>query len=99
MLTCALLCITQDAEALELRDGDKTQWHGKGVTKALANVNEIIGPKVVEAQINPVDQAKLDEFMNQLDGTANKGTLGANAILGVSMAACKAAAGAKVCLC
>eukprot|EP00038_Savillea_parva_P006421 m.163708 g.163708 ORF g.163708 m.163708 type:complete len:445 (+) comp12327_c0_seq1:89-1423(+) len=86
---------TGDAEALELRDGDKTQWHGKGVTKALANVNEIIGPKVVEAQINPVDQAKLDEFMNQLDGTANKGTLGANAILGVSMAACKAAAGAK----
>jgi hypothetical protein len=88
--------LLQEAEALELRDGDKAHWHGKGVTKALANINDVIAPKVVEAQINPVDQSKLDEFMNQLDGTPNKGTLGANAILGVSMAACKAAAAAKV---
>jgi enolase len=52
--------------------------------------------QVVEAQINPVDQSRLDDFMNKLDGTPNKGTLGANAILGVSMAACKAGAAAKV---
>jgi len=82
-------------EALELRDGDKTEWHGKGVKKAIANINEIIGPKVVEAQINPVDQKGLDDFMCKIDGTENKGKLGANAILGVSMAACKAASAAK----
>jgi enolase len=82
-------------EALELRDGDKTQWHGKGVLKALANINDIIAPKVVEAGLNPVDQNALDDFMLKLDGTPNKSKLGANAILGVSMAACKAAAAAK----
>jgi len=86
---------TGDAEALELRDKDKDHWHGKGVSKAIANVNDIIGPKLVEAQINPVDQKAVDDFMLKLDGTNNKGTLGANAILGVSMAACKAAAAAK----
>jgi len=82
-------------EALELRDGDKAQWHGKGVDKAIDNINTIIGPKVIEAAMNPVDQKALDDFMIQLDGTENKSKLGANAILGVSMAACKAASAAK----
>lgn len=82
-------------EALELRDKDKANWHGKGVTKAIANINEIIAPKVVEAGLNPVDQKGLDDFLLKLDGTENKSKLGANAILGVSMAACKAAAATK----
>jgi enolase len=82
-------------EALELRDKDAAVHHGKGVDKAIANINTIIGPKVVEAALNPVDQGALDKFMIAMDGTENKSKLGANAILGVSMAACKAAAAAK----
>lgn len=82
-------------EALELRDKDKANWHGKGVTKAISNINDIIAPKVVEAALNPVDQKGLDDFLLKLDGTENKSKLGANAILGVSMAACKAAAASK----
>lgn len=82
-------------EALELRDKDKANWHGKGVTKAISNINDIIAPKVVEAALNPVDQKGLDDFLLKLDGTENKSKLGANAILGVSMAACKAAAATK----
>lgn len=82
-------------EALEMRDGDKSMYHGKGVSNAIKNINEIIGPKIVEAQLNPVDQGAVDKFMIDLDGTENKSKLGANAILGVSMAACKAAAAAK----
>eukprot|EP00039_Didymoeca_costata_P018210 m.332594 g.332594 ORF g.332594 m.332594 type:complete len:447 (-) comp16964_c0_seq1:2220-3560(-) len=82
-------------EALELRDGDSAIHHGKGVEKALANINEVIAPAVVQAQLNPVDQKSLDDFMINLDGTENKSKLGANAILGVSMAACKAASAAK----
>jgi enolase len=82
-------------EALELRDGDKAVHHGKGVDTAIANINTIIGPKIIEAGLNPVDQKAVDDFMLALDGTENKNKLGANAILGVSMAACKAAAAAK----
>ena len=82
-------------EALELRDGDKTQWLGKGVLKAVANVNEVIAPALIKSGINVADQEKIDAFLNELDATANKAKLGANAILGVSMAVAKAAAAAK----
>ena len=81
-------------EALELRDGD-VSYHGKGVSKALANINDIIAPAVVEKKLDVVDQRAFDAFVMALDGTENKTKLGANAILGVSMAATKAAAAAK----
>ena len=77
-------------EAVELRDGDKSRYMGKGVTKAVANVNEVIAPEV-EGQ-NVLDQAFIDRMMIELDGTPNKGNLGANAMLGVSLAVAKAAA-------
>jgi enolase len=83
-------------EAVELRDGDKAKWLGKGVTKAVANVNEVIGPALIKANIDVKDQPKIDEFLINLDGTPNKGKLGANAILGVSLAVAKAAAAEKV---
>ncbi|KAI3406847.1 ENO1 [Candida oxycetoniae] len=82
-------------EALELRDGDKSKWLGKGVLKAVSNVNDIIAPALVKANIDVVDQAKVDEFLLKLDGTPNKAKLGANAILGVSLAAAKAGAAQK----
>lgn len=80
-------------EAVELRDGDKTKYMGKSVEKAVNNVNKIIAKKLVG--MNVYDQAKLDEVMIALDGTDNKGKLGANAILGVSLAAARAAANAS----
>ncbi|KAJ5408347.1 enolase [Penicillium cosmopolitanum] len=86
---------TGQHEAVELRDGDKTKWGGKGVLKAVQNVNEIIGPALIKENIDVKDQAKVDDFLNKLDGTANKGKLGANAILGVSLAIAKAAAAEK----
>lgn len=82
-------------EALELRDGDKSKWLGKGVLKAVANVNDVIAPALVEAKLDITNQAKVDEFLNSLDGTPNKSKLGANAILGVSMAVANAAAAEK----
>jgi len=82
-------------EALELRDKDKANWHGKGVTKAIANVNDVIAPALVKADLDPVDQNKIDDMMLKMDGTDNKNNLGANAILGVSMAVCKAGAAHK----
>ncbi|CEG74480.1 Putative Enolase [Rhizopus microsporus] len=82
-------------EALELRDGDKSQYMGKGVTKAVNNVNTIIGPALAESNIPVTEQKQIDDFLIQLDGTPNKGKLGANAILGVSLAVAKAAAGDK----
>ncbi|CAK9435772.1 uncharacterized protein LODBEIA_P04650 [Lodderomyces beijingensis] len=82
-------------EALELRDGDKSKWQGKGVLKAVANVNDIIAPALIKADIDVADQAKIDEFLLSLDGTPNKSKLGANAILGVSLAAAKAGAAEK----
>jgi enolase len=66
------------------------------VTKAVANVNDVIGPALVKAAIDVKDQSKIDAFLNGLDGTPNKTKLGANAILGVSMAVAKAAAAEKV---
>ncbi len=77
-------------EALELRDGDKSRYGGKGVLKAVANVNDTIAP-VIQG-MDAADQAAVDHKMLDLDGTENKGTLGANAILGVSMAVARAAA-------
>lgn len=77
-------------EAVELRDGDKKRYLGKGVLKAVANVNDKIGPEVVG--LDGVDQVFIDRTMIELDGSENKGSLGANAILGVSLAAAKAAA-------
>jgi enolase 1/2/3 len=79
-------------EAVELRDGDKSRWGGKGVGKAVAAVNGEIAGAVVGREAE--DQAELDAAMIALDGTENKGRLGANAILGVSLAAAKAAADA-----
>jgi enolase len=79
-------------EALEMRDGDKKVHHGKGVLKAVENVNSVIGPALVAKGLDPVDQKAVDEFMLALDGTENKSKLGANAILGVSLAVCKAGA-------
>jgi enolase 1/2/3 len=81
---------TGEHEALELRDGDKGRYLGKGVRKAVANVLDAIGPAVVGMDAS--DQAALDARMIELDGTPTKSKLGANAILGVSLAAAKAAA-------
>ncbi len=77
-------------EAVELRDGDKSRYLGKGVSKAVDNVNDIIAPEIVG--MNVFDQILIDRTMIELDGTDNKGKLGANAILGVSLAVAKAAA-------
>merc|ERR1712025_1200090 len=81
-------------EALELRDKADT-WHGKGVMKAVHNVNNLIAPEIVAKCMDPVEQEKIDGLMLALDGTENKSKLGANAILGVSMAVCKAGAAHK----
>ncbi|MEX2117856.1 MAG: phosphopyruvate hydratase [Bacteroidota bacterium] len=81
---------TGENEAVELRDGDKTRYMGKGVTKAVANVNDVLSEEVVG--FDAKDQVGIDRMMLQLDGTPNKSKLGANAILGVSLAVAKAAA-------
>src|SRR5713226_7389014 len=80
-------------EAVELRDGDKKRYGGKGVLKAVRNVNDTIREALVGRDAN--EQVLVDELMIKLDGTANKGKLGANAILGVSLAVAKAAASAS----
>jgi len=81
---------TGENEAVELRDGDKTRYAGKGVLKAVANVNDVIAPKLVG--LDPSRQSEIDRLMIALDDTPNKAKLGANAILGVSMAVARAAA-------
>jgi enolase len=81
---------TGENEAIELRDGDKSRYLGKGVQKAVANVNNILGPSLVG--INALQQRAIDKLMIKLDGTKTKSNLGANAILGVSLAVAKAAA-------
>jgi enolase len=83
---------TGENEAVELRDGDKSRWGGKGVEKALANVNTTIANALIG--LDARDQEMIDRIMIDLDGTPNKANLGANAILGVSMAVAYAAAGA-----
>src|SRR5271166_3738624 len=80
-------------EAVELRDGDKKRYLGKGVTKAVANVNDIIAPTVLGE--DACEQAAIDRLLIELDSTPNKGRLGANAILGVSLAVAHAAAAAQ----
>ena len=82
---------TGQYEAVELRDGDKGRYLGKGVTKAVTNVNEEIAP-LLEGKFDVFDQVGIDYAMIELDGTENKGRLGANAILGVSLAVAHAAA-------
>ena len=81
---------TGSREALELRDGDKKRYGGKGVLKAVENVNRTIAPEVLGMDAR--QQAEIDRLMIELDGTESKSNLGANAILGVSMSVCRAAA-------
>ncbi len=81
---------TGKREALELRDNDKNRYHGKGVLKAVSNVNNIINPLLIGLEVK--EQRKIDNIMIEKDGTENKELLGANAILGVSLAVLKAAA-------
>jgi len=81
---------TGSREALELRDGDKSRYMGKGVLKAVENINKVIAPALIGKSVT--EQRALDHLMISLDGTENKEKLGANAILGVSMAICRAAA-------
>lgn len=82
---------TGEYEAVELRDGDKERYLGKGVLKAVENVNDIIAPELI-GEYSVLDQVGVDNALIALDGTENKGKLGANAILGVSMAVARAAA-------
>jgi len=84
---------TGEHEALELRDGDKKRYNGKGVLKAVKNVNTLIAKRIKGMDVN--DQKKIDKAMLDLDGTENKAKLGANAILGASLAAARAAANSK----
>ena len=81
---------TGEYEAVELRDGDKSRYLGKGVLKAVDNVNEVIAEEIIGMDVT--DQVGIDRAMIEFDGTENKGKLGANAILGVSMACAHAAA-------
>ncbi|KAG6550823.1 hypothetical protein Mapa_007619 [Marchantia paleacea] len=80
-------------EAVELRDGDKSRYLGKGVLKAVSNINDKIGPALIN--MDPTQQGQIDKLMIDMDKTDNKGNLGANAILAVSMAVCKAGAAEK----
>ena len=82
-------------EALELRDGDKNRYLGKGVQRAVENVNKKIMPKLMRVEFDLSDQKSLDNFLLELDGTENKKNLGANAILGVSLAVAKACANSQ----
>lgn len=91
--TCAAVpsgASTGTYEAVELRDGDSNRYRGNGVSKAVSNVNGVIGPALLG--LTPLDQTGIDQTMNGLDGTPDKGKLGANAILAVSMAVAKAGA-------
>src|SRR3989338_593599 len=84
---------TGEHEAVELRDGDKSRYSGKGVLKAVSNVNAILAKEIKGD--NPFDQKKLDAKLCRIDGSENKKNMGANAILGVSLAVAKAAAASK----
>src|ERR1700688_1772453 len=81
---------TGEHEAIELRDGDKKRYGGKGVQKAVSNVNQTLGPAVLG--LDALDQPQVDKVLCDADGTPNKAKLGANAILGVSLAVARAAA-------
>lgn len=79
-----------------MRDGDKSAYVGKGVLKAVSNVNDIIAKELINSGLNVTQQKEIDDLLIKLDGTPNKGKLGANAILGVSMAVSEAGAAEKV---
>jgi enolase len=83
---------TGENEAVELRDGDKSRYGGKGVLNAVAAVNDVIAPRLVG--LDPIRQSEIDQLLIELDGTGNKAKLGANAILGVSLAIARTAASA-----
>uniref|UniRef100_A0A8C9X945 phosphopyruvate hydratase n=1 Tax=Sander lucioperca TaxID=283035 RepID=A0A8C9X945_SANLU len=82
-------------EALELRDNDKTRYMGKGVKRAVKYVNEFLAPALCNQDVSVIEQGKIDKLMLDMDGTENKSKFGANAILGVSLAVCKAGAAEK----
>jgi len=82
-------------EALELRDNEKDNYHGKGVLKAVAHINTSLGPELIKSGLDVTQQVDVDEFLIKLDGTENKSKYGANALLGVSLAVCKAGAAKK----
>lgn len=82
-------------EALELRDNDKNVHHGKGVLKAVSNINDIVAKQLIAKNFDVTKQREIDQFLLDLDGTENKGKLGANAILGVSLCICRAGAAEK----
>ena len=88
--SCPSGASTGENEAVELRDGGRTRYGGKGVLKAVANVNELIAPVLID--MDPAHQAEIDRLMILLDGTQNKQRLGANAIVSVSMAVARVAA-------
>lgn len=86
-----------DYEAIELRDGDKTAFEGNGVTKAVYNVESVLGPALIKEKFDvATDLKRIDDFMCRLDGSDDKGKLGANAILAISMASARAGAAARV---
>lgn len=86
-----------DYEAIELRDGDKAMYDGNSVNQAVDNVRNVLGPELIAKGFEvATQQAQIDAFMCELDGTKDKGRLGANAILGVSMAVARAGAAARV---
>lgn len=82
-------------EALELRDNEKNNYHGKGVKLAVGHINASLAPELIKSGLEVTQQTEVDEFLLKLDGTENKSKFGANAILGVSLAVCKAGAAKK----
>ena len=88
-----------DCEAVELRDGNEKEYHGQRVFDAVENVTRVPAPQIIDKNFQlPEDVRKIDAFMIELDGNQDKGRLGANAILAISMAVWRAAASAKLCL-
>lgn len=88
-----------DYEAIELRDGDKLRYDGNGVVQAVKNVQYALGPELVAKRLDvATQQREIDALLRKLDGTKDKGRMGANAILGISMAVARAGAAAKVCI-
>ncbi|KAG7191178.1 hypothetical protein KM043_013974 [Ampulex compressa] len=82
-------------QAQELRDGNEAAYHGRSVFKAVDIINNVIAPQLLKARLEVCQQIEIDSLLNRLDGTENKSKLGANAILGVSIACCKAGAAKK----
>lgn len=82
-------------QAQEIRDGNAAAYHGRSVFKAVDIVNNVIAPQLIKSKLEACQQAEIDRLLNKLDGTENKSRLGVNAILGVSVACCKAGAAKK----